>query len=127
MICLRLSDKRSSVVIPRYPRNVIASLRVRSQELTPPDKGSDSKKWIGDASSLSLGGAAVLFSRIYDDAADVGFVMVSERTGAEAIFALASEDRDAEGELVSYTLKPIPETLRLFPQLEGHEIVVLND
>ena len=36
--------------------------------------------------------------RIYQDACDVGFVMVSERTGKELTFYLDKEERDPSGE-----------------------------
>lgn len=46
------------------------------------------------------------FGRVYDDACDVGVTVVSARTGREIVFAVEHEDRDREGELLSWTLRP---------------------
>lgn len=45
--------------------------------------------------------------RIYDDACDIGFTLVSQRTGREIVFALAHEERDREGDLLFEDFRPV--------------------
>lgn len=47
------------------------------------------------------------FGRVFDDACDIGFTMVSIRTGREVVFAQAGEDRDREGDLRFWTFKSL--------------------
>ncbi len=42
------------------------------------------------------------FSRVWDDSCDLGFWMVSARTGQRVLFVLASEERNEVGELVAW-------------------------
>jgi hypothetical protein len=58
-----------------------------------------------DASDLgTIGG------RVYDDACDVGFTVVSARTGAARIFVMAREAFDREGDLLYVDFEMIPES-----------------
>lgn len=41
-----------------------------------------------------------LCGRVYNDAADVGFEVLSPRTGQKVLFTLASDVRDNEGEIL---------------------------
>lgn len=45
--------------------------------------------------------------RIYDDACDVGFTLISQRTGREIVFALAHEERDRDGDLRWEDFRPV--------------------
>lgn len=49
--------------------------------------------------------------RVWSNAVDRGFVMVSERTGREAIFTLIETVRDAEGNVVKYIFAPVFSTV----------------
>jgi len=75
-----------------------------------------------EASELGING----ISPIYDDACDVGFTMVSAKTGKKATFYLVSSER-YQGEFTGWTLKPTIETLRKQPQLKGVIVRVFND
>lgn len=44
--------------------------------------------------------------RVYDDACDVGYTLISERTGREVVFVVTHEERDREGELLWTDLTP---------------------
>ena len=59
------------------------------------------------AADLSDLGNADLFSRLYADAADAGFGIRSDRTGAVRFFSEADSLRDGEGELVALRFKPL--------------------
>lgn len=83
-------------------------------------------KLIAEASDLQQGSRRELFGAVYDDSCDEGFVIVSERTGREATFAVDSRD-EAEGEVRAWELVPTKKTLRQHPHLAGLRVVVLND
>jgi hypothetical protein len=59
--------------------------------------------------------------RIYDDACDEGFTIISEKTGKGAVFALLTTERDREGDLVSWTFKCVT------PGLTHLKAVIYND
>jgi hypothetical protein len=59
--------------------------------------------------------------RVYRDACDVGFTIVSARTGREVVFAEESPFRDGEGELL-YT-----EFVSVTPGHRGIKARVFND
>jgi len=67
------------------------------------------------------------FGQVYDDAADVGFVVVSKQSGIGAVFVHAYTERDREGEIVAWKLIPTQDTLRRLPSLIGWTAIVLND
>lgn len=47
------------------------------------------------------------FSRVYDDAVDEGFTMVSARTGKEIVFVVEHIEFDPEGDLRWWTLRSL--------------------
>lgn len=61
--------------------------------------------------------------RIYDDAVDVGFEMVSERTGAKMVFCFSKIIKDVEGEIVAFEYVPADYNL----MIKGIKVHVLND
>ena len=82
-------------------RNIIAQ-RISSKAFT----------WTRDESGLGgefTAGREVIgpLSRLYDDdSGSVGLVMISARTGREAVFALTSIELDQDGRVISWTLHP---------------------
>jgi hypothetical protein len=60
------------------------------------------------------------FDRLYDDACDCGFVMVSERTGKKVVFALDETARDDEGEIKGWRFKPVTRGIK-------STVVIFND
>jgi hypothetical protein len=46
-------------------------------------------------------------SRVFNDACDVGYTLISQRTGREVIFAVTGIERDREGELLYEDLRPV--------------------
>lgn len=59
--------------------------------------------------------------RVYDDACDEGFTIISEKTGKGAVFALHEIERDREGDLVSWIFKCVT------PGLTHLKAVIYND
>lgn len=103
------------------PNPNVSGERVRSSEFT---WSSLTLSFVAEVSSLD---AAKLFRRIFADAADLGFVLVSETTGNEALFTLdesATEKRG--GETVAWVFRPTEDSLRRTPSLRGVRVVCLN-
>lgn len=68
-----------------------------------------------------------LFSQLYDDSCDAGFVMVSHKTGNRFAFYLKEIHRNKEGEITHWSFKPVAESLRKFPHLRKLEGRIWND
>jgi hypothetical protein len=58
-----------------------------------------------EASDLDKGGLRVKWSQVWDDAADQGFYVRSERTGKRLLFTLSNEERDADHDVVTWTFR----------------------
>lgn len=80
------------------------------------------------AEMSELGRRKDLFSRVYDDACDTGFVMVSTRTREKILCLWSGQKHDGEGELLydrflCCDLRGRP----LSGRLGGAEVHLLND
>lgn len=76
----------------------------------------DSNKFIGIASDFGF-----RLGRIYDDACDEGFTIVSKRTGKSAVFALTERKYNDDNDLCSW------EFVCVTPGLSHLKAVVFND
>lgn len=56
-------------------------------------------EWLGSTDVSDLKSLGLVWTRVYDDACDVGF-MVRSPTGARKLFTLVSEKKDAEGDVL---------------------------
>jgi hypothetical protein len=65
--------------------------------------------------------------RIYDDAIDLGFAIVSERTGNEAVWYHSQTVCDDEGDVREWVFLPTRETVQKMPQLRDYKVIVFND
>lgn len=74
--------------------------------------------FITEASDLGRG---LFLGRVYNDACDEGFTIVSEKTGKGAVFALYNHDEDGEGDLVAWIFKCVT------PGLTHLKAVIFND
>lgn len=61
-------------------------------------------EFVAEMSDLEANG--VQFGRVYDDACDEGLTLVSHKTGTRVVFAVDGVERDAEGDIVAWTLRP---------------------
>lgn len=86
-----------------------------------------SKQFIAEMSELSEGGKVQVFSQVYSDACDQGLELYSGKTGRSTWWVVDKELYDAENELVSWTLIPLPGALVRFPDLKGWTITIYND
>lgn len=73
--------------------------------------------------------ARLRLGRLYPDACDVGFIMVSERTGKELTFYLDEEETrkgllaNKEGEITAWHFKPVTND----PALKNLTVTLWND
>jgi hypothetical protein len=65
-----------------------------------------------------------IMARLYDDACDAGFGIKSKLTGRTIYFSLLSEDKNDEGDLVSYTYGAIVDH---GSALKALKVVIFND
>jgi hypothetical protein len=90
---------------------VICGTTVNTRQLTW-DAG---RRWfIAEASELPEPG------RVWDDACDVGYRLISHRTGRSVVFALSDTRRDGDGDVQVWVFKPIAGDATM-------ELHVLND
>lgn len=82
----------------------------------------EAKQFTAEASDISRH-----FYRVYPDAADAGFEMVSDKTGNTSVWVANRDKYDAEGDLVFTEFVPTPATLRKIPALRGWIALVYND
>lgn len=52
------------------------------------------------------------FGRVYDDACDAGLTLVSARSGSQIVFCVEHEERDSEGDLLYWVLRPVSRQYR---------------
>ena len=96
--------------------------------LAPPVLSTDQFTWVAAANELVAEASDLgdYVGRLFDDAADVGFNLVSARTGAVVTYSLEHDEYDAEGDLLSTVFAAVDENAmpreRSLPQVR-----VLND
>lgn len=66
-------------------------------------------------------------SQIWDDFCDLGFVMVSEKTGAEVVFSLDHEVRDAENDITHWIFEPSLGDITKNEKLRNITVTIYND
>ncbi len=59
--------------------------------------------------------------RVYDDAADFGFTVISEKTGNHAVFAFNGYDKDNEGDVMGLRFVCVT------PGLKNLKALLIND
>lgn len=87
----------------------------------------EAKNFAADMSELSFGRALPVFERVYSDACDLGIELYNNKTGNSTWWVVEEENKDAENELVSWTLIPMPGSVVRFPTLKGWTVTIYND
>jgi hypothetical protein len=64
---------------------------------------------------------------LYDDACDVGIALKNYKTGNITRWSIMTTERDSDRDLVAWVLAPTPESLRKWPEMYGHKMIILND
>lgn len=67
------------------------------------------------------------FKRLYEDAVDIGFEIVSCKTGSVSTFYVEEEHRDDDNDVTHWTMKPTAATVRNHPLLADAKVIVFND
>lgn len=69
------------------------------------------------------------FKPLYDDAADVGIVLLNPETGNESHWYLCEGETqtDPEGDVIAWKLRPCTESVRRHPRLRGFVMSIYND
>jgi hypothetical protein len=80
--------------------------------LVVPEHKASQFAWKGttgcaEVSELTDGGSHGFEGRIYADACDIGFTVVSDRTGRRITFALVSTERDADNDVAMWKYRGI--------------------
>jgi len=107
------------------------SFRLSAAQDTIPSKlftvtrSDDGVEFLTELSDLKAAGRNP-FGRLYDDAADVGFVMRSDRTGEVVVYALASEEHSEDGDLL-WLFRPTQASARRVPAAADTVVTILND
>ena len=84
------------------------------------------KEFTAEMSEVSHGGLNPL-GQLYNDAADQGFVMVSDKTGKPVQFFLHDTQRDADHDVKFWEFHPIMSAVFYNPQLQGVKVIIFND
>lgn len=87
----------------------------------------DLNEFTAEVSTLCEGNKKPAFGRIYNDAADTGFILVSHVTLQDVKFYIDREEKNSEGELIAWHLKPEDAAICKHPKLKDVTIVVFND
>lgn len=66
-------------------------------------------------------------SQIWNDLPNLGFVMVSEKTGAEVVFGLIEEVRDAENDITRWVFEPTFGDVSKNEKLRNVTVTIYND
>lgn len=85
--------------------------------LNPPRLTTDRFTWVPSENTLVAEMSDLPeFGRVWDDACDVGYTVVSSRTGKEIVYAVHHEEKQ-DGDLVSWILKPAERSFLDLPTL----------
>ena len=68
-----------------------------------------------------------LYGRVYNDAADVGFILQNPKTGNEAVLFLTNVEKDFDGDIKWWTFLETLESMRKRLASVGLEVTVFND
>ena len=82
------------------------------------------KQFVGEISDF---GCNVPFDRIYSDACDLGFTMLSHKTGETVTWYMQTEMYDGEGDITSWTFSPTARDIYRHPELANWTCLVFND
>lgn len=86
----------------------------------------DHKSFVAEASELGANGYSFM-GFLYDDALDLGFVLMSDRTGNLADFYFVEKELVTD-ELVGWIFKPTAHTVKRYNLREGDwKVTIIND
>jgi hypothetical protein len=90
------------------------------------DNRNDPTCWFTTEMSTLNGNGFNPLKRAWSDACDAGFVLVSDKTGNEAVFTLIDTVRDADGDVVKYVFAPVFSSVQRNRGLSNSTVNVYN-
>jgi len=85
--------------------------------------GSKRLELVAEISEL---GPGFRFEQIYPDSCDLGFTMVSARTGDMVDFVQVGTDKSGE-DIAGWWFEPKPEHVKKNPKVAGMRVLIIND
>ena len=67
------------------------------------------------------------FEQLFDDACDVGIALHNPQTGQVTTWYVTNSVVDRDGDIVFWTLLPMPYDINHHPRLRGYRLNVYND
>jgi len=86
------------------------------------DYNKKTKTFVAEISDLTFKSSSI--GRIYDDACDVGFILVSEKTGEEVIYSFSHYDSTPDNEVTGVILTPINNKVK---DAVGTRVLIINN
>src|SRR4051812_10651455 len=99
-----------TVMIP-YPMDATFSYDAKTQIM------------VAEASTIGFRG----FERIYPDDVIQGVALLNPKTGGVVRCHVANCKRDADGDVLVWILKVVPEDVRRYPGTQAMEVHIIND
>lgn len=90
------------------------------------DFNRNTNEFVGEISLLQHGGIN-LFRRLWVDSGDIGFVMISAKTGKEVEFVLKETAKDADHDIKFWSFEPTHQARFYNPELRNVTVIILND
>ena len=81
----------------------VLRLSTKSFVLEHGDKGT--QVFVADASTLQV---STPYTKIYNDACDLGFILMSAKTGNERVVVLEDIEKDVEGDIQAWEFRSVP-------------------
>lgn len=72
-------------------------------------------------------GSGRVFGSLYGKTGPSGFMLNGAKTGKRSLWQVSSIDRDGEGDILCWNMRPTVESIRQYPKLKGYSITVFND
>jgi hypothetical protein len=84
--------------------------------------------WIGESNYFvaEISTVPAVLRQLWNDSLDLGFCMISHKTGNEAFFTLIAGERDDDGDYVFWLFKPTQSSIDANPRLKDVFVKIFN-
>lgn len=86
----------------------------------------DNKVFLAEMADLQRDGVNPI-GQLFNDSADLGFVLVSMKTNLGLPFYLSDTQRDANGSIRYWEFKPAAYSVERDPSVDGVSVIILNN
>lgn len=111
------------MIISTRPENCFIAPRIPAKLL---DFDATTQTYTQEVSTLAANSILRIFGQLYNDAADMGVMLVSQRTGHEVPFVLVREDKH-EGETQGWWFQPTLDAVRADARVADLKLLIIND